>query len=62
MTLNDYQEKAMTTCTASSNNDAYALFGLVAEVGELADKVAKAVRKGEIELHDNDICPLRRTN
>ena len=41
MTLNEYQEKAMMTNAASSDNDTYSLFGLMAEVGELADKVAK---------------------
>lgn len=55
MTLNEYQERAMTTCTESSNNDTYALFGLMAEVGELADKVAKGVRKELIQIDDNFI-------
>lgn len=45
MKLNEYQEKAMVTNAPSSDNDAYSLFGLIAEVGELADKVAKGVRK-----------------
>lgn len=58
MTLNEYQEKAMTTCTESSMNDTYLLFGLVAEVGELADKVAKAKRKDIITIDDDDILPL----
>lgn len=53
MTLNEYQDKAMTTCTESSDNDMYALFGLVAEVGELADKVAKGVRKELIQINNN---------
>lgn len=57
MTLNDYQIKAMTTCTASSMNDTYLLFGLVAEVGELADKVAKAKRKEIITISGNQILP-----
>jgi len=55
MTLNEYQEKAMVTNAPSSDNDTYSLFGLIAEVGELADKVAKAVRKEMIEISDNDI-------
>lgn len=46
MTLNDYQEKAMVTCLASCKNEVYAINGLQAEVGEIADKVAKWVRKG----------------
>lgn len=41
MTLNEYQKKAMTTNAASSDNDTYSLFGLVAEEGEIADKIAK---------------------
>lgn len=55
MTLNEYQDKAMTTCTESSNNDTYALFGLMAEVGELADKIAKAKRKEVITIANNEI-------
>ena len=45
MELNDYQKKAMTTCTESSNNWSYMFLNLVGEVGELASKVAKALRK-----------------
>lgn len=47
----------MTTCTESSANDTYLLFGLVAEVGELADKVAKAKRKDIITISGNYILP-----
>ena len=45
LTLKDYQEKAMTTCMESSNNFSYMFLNLVGEVGELASKVAKALRK-----------------
>ena len=45
MELNDYQQKAMTTCMESSNNWSYMFLNLVGEVGELASKVAKALRK-----------------
>lgn len=45
MTLNEYQEKAMTTCTPSSNNFSYMMLNLMGEVGEFASKVAKALRK-----------------
>lgn len=45
MELNEYQEKAMTTCMASSNNFSYMFLNLVGEVGEFASKVAKAIRK-----------------
>ena len=55
MELNEYQEKAMSTCLPSCNNFAYMSLGLVSEVGELAGKVAKAVRKEEITLFGNDL-------
>ena len=55
MTLNEYQEKAMTTCTESSMNFAYALTGLNAEVGEINDKVAKAIRKEEAVIASNEL-------
>lgn len=45
MTLNQYQEKAMTTCMPSSENFSYMFLNLVGEVGEFASKVAKAIRK-----------------
>lgn len=45
MTLNEYQEKAMTTCMPSCNNFSYMFLNLVGEVGEFASKVAKAIRK-----------------
>lgn len=57
MTLNEYQSRAMTTCTESSDNDTYALFGLMAEVGELADKIAKGRRKQIVSIVDNVIQP-----
>lgn len=46
------------TNAASSDNDTYSLFGLMAEVGELADKVAKGVRKEAITITDDIIFPL----
>lgn len=59
MTLNDYQDKAMTTCTESSDNDTYALFQLPAEVGELMDKVAKARRKEIITFVGDMMYPYK---
>lgn len=50
MTLNEYQEQAMTTCMASSNNFSYMFLNLVGEVGELASKVAKSIRKEEVYI------------
>lgn len=62
MELNEYQKKAMSTCLPSCNNFAYMSLGLVSEVGELAGKVAKAVRKEEITLSGNDLyCGKRIT-
>lgn len=55
LTLNEYQQKAMTTCLPSCENDMYMLFGLVEEVGELAGKISKAIRKKEIAVKDNRI-------
>lgn len=54
MTLNEYQEQAMTTCMESSNNFSYMFFNLVGEVGEFASKVAKGIRKGELYIGGNN--------
>lgn len=53
ITLNEYQRRAMSTCTESSHNFAYMLNGLGGEYGELAGKVAKGIRKGLLEIKDN---------
>ena len=50
MELNDYQNKAMSTCMDSSCNMSYMAMGLVSEVGELTGKIAKAIRKGDIYI------------
>ena len=55
MQLNEYQQQAMTTCMDSCENDSYMLFGLMAEVGEIADKIAKWKRKGVIQIQNNDV-------
>lgn len=47
MTLHEYQLQAMMTCMESSRNFPYMILNLVGEVGELASKVAKAIRKEE---------------
>ncbi len=44
MTLDEYQELAFKTCTQSSYCDEYLDLGYLAEVGELAGKLAKRVR------------------
>ena len=55
MTLQEYQEWAMTTCLPESANFAYMMLNLVGEVGEIAGKVSKHIRKGEAEIHANHI-------
>ena len=50
MELNDYQKRAMETCMDTCKNDSYMLLNLVAEVGELAGKIAKGIRREEIEV------------
>lgn len=44
MELNEYQEKAMSTCMDSCHNYSYMMDNLMAEVGEFSGKVAKAKR------------------
>jgi len=39
MELNEYQERAMSTCMDSSRNVEYMLLNLIGEVGELAEKI-----------------------
>lgn len=59
MTLNEYQERAMTTCTDSSRNFAYMFMNLVGEVGEFASKCAKFIRKGKARFRENNqFCPI----
>lgn len=55
MTLNEYQEKAMTTCLNSSRNPLYMLFMLGEEIGELQGKFSKAIRKRWITFEQNKI-------
>lgn len=47
ITLPEYQLRAMSTCLSTCSNFSYMMLNLVGEVGELASKVAKAIRKGE---------------
>ena len=56
MTATEYEQQAHRTIAGhAAENISYLSFGLVAEVGEVADKIAKAVRRGEIEINDNEI-------
>lgn len=55
MKLNDYFEKAMTTNKEASDNITYSVMGLTAEVGEIADKIAKWRRKGIANIDNNKL-------
>lgn len=50
MKLNEYQDRAMSTCMPSCNNISYMLLNLVAEVGEFSGKLAKAIRKEHVSI------------
>jgi succinate dehydrogenase/fumarate reductase flavoprotein subunit len=54
LTLNEYQQKAMTTCLPTCDNLGYMLLNLVGEVGEFSSKVAKHIRKGEAGIGSGD--------
>lgn len=60
MELNEYQKRAMETCTKSSNNFAYMFMNLVGEVGEFAGKVAKAIRKEKAVIDFNNLITERK--
>lgn len=55
MELNEYQKRAMTTCTESSRNFSYMALNLVGEVGEFMSKVAKAIRKEDATIEANEL-------
>lgn len=59
MTLNEYQQQAMTTCLPEAENFTYMMLNLVGEVGEFAGKVAKAIRKGQVKMKPTgNPCPV----
>lgn len=55
MELNKYQKQAMTTRMRSCDNFSYMFLNLVGEVGELASKVAKQIRKEEATINGNEL-------
>ena len=55
MTLNEYQQRAMRTCLHESRNFAYMMLNLMSEVGEVAGKVGKAIRKGRAMIDWNQL-------
>ncbi|MDD6537382.1 MAG: nucleoside triphosphate pyrophosphohydrolase family protein, partial [Prevotella sp.] len=50
LTLNEYQDKAMSTCMPESDNLFCMLANLVGEVGEFASKAGKHMRKGKLPI------------
>ena len=50
LTLNEYQDKAMTTCMPESDNLFYMLANLQGEVGEFSSNAAKHMRKGNLHI------------
>lgn len=55
MELDEFQKRAMTTCTDSSHNFAYMMLNLVGEIGEFSSKIAKRIRKGYDSIDENNI-------
>ena len=53
MTIQHYQDRAMSTCMDTCMNPVYMLMNLGAEVGELQGKIAKAVRSGVADINEN---------
>lgn len=62
MELNEYQEKAMTTCTPSSRNFSYMILNLMGELGEFSGKVAKAIRKQQASIEGSELIPFVPVN
>jgi len=62
MTLNEYQQQAMTTCLPEAENFTYMMLNLVGEVGEFAGKVAKAIRKGKASIEGSELIPFKSVN
>ena len=55
LSLEQYQDRAMKTCMPSCDNFSYMMLNLVGEVGEFASKVAKDIRKCQVNI---DNCNL----
>lgn len=60
MTATEYEQQAHRTIAAhAAENITYLGFGLMAEAGEVADKIAKAVRRVGIKINNNEIIFVR---
>ena len=60
MTATEYEQQAHRTIAGhAAENIVYLSFGLMAEAGEVADKIAKAVRFDEIEIVNNEVFFVR---
>ena len=60
MTATEYEQQAHRTIANSpAENITYLGFGLMAEAGEVADKIAKGVRRGDIVINNNEIESFR---
>ena len=57
MELREYQINANKTCLAPSNNFSYMMLNLVGEVGEIASKIAKSIRKDKSIIVGNHLYP-----
>lgn len=56
MTATEYEQQAHRTIAGhAAENITYLGFGLMAEAGEVADKIAKAVRRVGIKINNNEI-------
>lgn len=56
MTATEYEQQAHRTIAGhAAENITYLSFGLMAEAGEVADKIAKAVRRGEISINNDEL-------
>lgn len=60
MTATEYEQQAHRTIAGhAAENITYLGFGLMAEAGEVADKIAKAVRRVGIKINNNEIIFVR---